>query len=243
MATKKKKHVWLWSSIVAGTILFLAIYFLSTMQRYRVPGQSQGCISNQRNIALALLNYEAGHGHFPPAYVTDEEGNPLYSWRVLLLPYMEHADIYEKLHLNEPWNSPHNEKLLSKVEYDYIFRCSQHGRSKKNIINHVLVTGPGTIWEDGKACSMEDIYHPNRTLMLIEVPDIRVHWAEPFDLKINDIDPRFLFENGSFNTSPHIYAIATFADGHTSTIPQEEMLTALKKLSQIKQRAIEDFEY
>ena len=41
------------------------------------------------SIIVALHNYHDEHGSFPPAYVSDESGRPLYSWRVLILPYLD----------------------------------------------------------------------------------------------------------------------------------------------------------
>src|SRR6266545_1941530 len=36
-----------------------------------------------------MHNYNDTHGRLPPAVVYGADGEPLYSWRVLLLPYME----------------------------------------------------------------------------------------------------------------------------------------------------------
>src|SRR5262245_9559054 len=59
-------------------------------------------------ISLALLNYHAAHGQFPPAVVRSPDGQPLYSWRVLLLPYLEEDQLYRRFKLDQPWNSPNN---------------------------------------------------------------------------------------------------------------------------------------
>jgi hypothetical protein len=40
-------------------------------------------------IVLALENYESVHGRLPPAVVYGKDGQPLCSWRVLILPYIE----------------------------------------------------------------------------------------------------------------------------------------------------------
>ena len=74
-----------------------------------------GCINNMRQISLALLNFEAAHGHFPPPFTTDEQGNPLHSWRVLILPYMEEVKLYEQIDLNKPWYDPHNLALADQM--------------------------------------------------------------------------------------------------------------------------------
>src|SRR6516225_7607985 len=48
---------------------------------------------NLKLIGLAIHNYaEAHHNELPPAVVTDKVGRPLYSWRVVLLPYFKDDD-------------------------------------------------------------------------------------------------------------------------------------------------------
>lgn len=70
-----------------------------------------GCTENMQRIALAMLLYECDHGSLPPAFTVDESGRPLHSWRVLLLPYLGHQELYDQLHLDEPWDSEHNRAL------------------------------------------------------------------------------------------------------------------------------------
>src|SRR5262245_53734413 len=71
---------------------------------------------NLRQIGLALLNYHQAHrGRLPPAAVRDKDDRPLLSWRVLLLPYLEHDDLYAQFKLDEPWDGPHNKALLEKM--------------------------------------------------------------------------------------------------------------------------------
>ena len=43
---------------------------------------------------ITLQDYEQEHGCFPPAYVPDENGRPMHSWRVLSLPYLEEPSLY-----------------------------------------------------------------------------------------------------------------------------------------------------
>jgi hypothetical protein len=51
---------------------------------------------------LALRNYHDRYGRFPPAYVADEHGRPTHSWRVLLLPWLDHRAIYDRYRFDEP---------------------------------------------------------------------------------------------------------------------------------------------
>jgi Protein of unknown function (DUF1559) len=45
--------------------------------------------NNLKQIVLAMHGYHQDHGSFPPAVVCNSAGQTLYSWRVLLLPYLE----------------------------------------------------------------------------------------------------------------------------------------------------------
>jgi hypothetical protein len=49
------------------------------------PPLGTQCVNNMKQVALAILKYEAKHGHLPPAYVADASGKPMHSWRVGLL--------------------------------------------------------------------------------------------------------------------------------------------------------------
>src|SRR5439155_26925435 len=63
---------------------------------------------------MALHNYQGEHGRLPPAVVYGEDGTPLHSWRVLLLPYIGQEELYSEFRLDEPWDSPHNLALLPR---------------------------------------------------------------------------------------------------------------------------------
>jgi hypothetical protein len=75
------------------------------------------CTNNLKQIALAMQNYESDHGCYPPAAIYDANGEPLLSWRVLILPYLEQESLYRKFHLNEAWDSPHNKPLADQMPY------------------------------------------------------------------------------------------------------------------------------
>ena len=47
----------------------------------------QMCRNKMQQIGIALQKYHDQHGSFPPAYTVDADGNPLHSWRTLILPY------------------------------------------------------------------------------------------------------------------------------------------------------------
>src|SRR5690348_6194553 len=75
--------------------------------------------NNLKQVALALMDYQAAYRKFPPAVVRDKAGRPLYSWRVLVLPFLEQQRLYEQFHLDEPWDSEHNKQFLKETPSGY----------------------------------------------------------------------------------------------------------------------------
>src|SRR5262249_25696015 len=64
--------------------------------------------NNLKQRARAMHNSHGTNRHFPAQAVYSPDGKPLLSWRVLILPYIEHDDLYKQFHLDEPWDSAHN---------------------------------------------------------------------------------------------------------------------------------------
>ena len=69
------------------------------------------CADNLHQIALALQSYHQANGCFPPAYIADKDGKPMHSWRVLILPYLGHDDIYKAYDFSQPWDAPKNKRI------------------------------------------------------------------------------------------------------------------------------------
>ena len=66
-------------------------------------------------ITLAMHNYMDAHRYFPVDRTGKHESGeltPLFSWRVELLPYLEHQALYRQFRRDEPWDSEHNKRLL-----------------------------------------------------------------------------------------------------------------------------------
>jgi hypothetical protein len=72
-----------------------------------------------RQVVIAMHNFHDAHNRFPSAFTTDNEGKPLLSWRVHLLPYLEEFELYERFHLDEPWDSEHNRGLMKELPSCY----------------------------------------------------------------------------------------------------------------------------
>jgi hypothetical protein len=91
-------------------------------------------INNLRQIGIAMHDYHDTFRHMPPAVVYDKTGKPLYSWRVLLLPFVEGNSVYRQFKLDEPWDNPHNKALLGQMP-----RVYAHPGSNSTTDTHYLV--------------------------------------------------------------------------------------------------------
>src|SRR5262249_38134338 len=110
-----------WILVCAGVPLALGV---AAILQARDAARRIQCGNNLKQIGLALLNYESTYGTFPPAYIADESGKPMHSWRVLILPQLGEGALYEQYRFDEPWDGPSNRRLLS--EMPAIYACRSH---------------------------------------------------------------------------------------------------------------------
>jgi hypothetical protein len=149
-----------------------------------------------------MVNYADSHqGRLPPAVVYGESGEPLYSWRVLILPYIEQDALYKEFHLDEPWDSPHNRALLPKMPGTYAAPGSKKSKLPPyHTVCHVFV-GRGTPFEGRKGLRWpgDFVKGTSNTLLVVEAGE-PVPWSKPANLVYDPDGPlpdlRGLFKDG-----------------------------------------------
>jgi len=165
----------------------LIALLLPAVQAAREAARRAQCTNNLKQIALAMHNYAAANNCFPPAATYDRDGKPLLSWRVLLLPYLEQASLYNEFHLDEAWDSPNNKPLGNRMLN--VFQCpSEHvapGLTTYEVVVDVrsMFTGkpPGVPLQavtDGLS----------NTLLVVEGAK-PVPWSKPEDLSLASSEP------------------------------------------------------
>ena len=162
-------------------------------------------ITNLKRIALAMLNYESAHGHYPPSVLYDKKTGTPYSWRVAILPYMEQNEIFKRYRFNEPWDSEHNKQVL---EYRPIPLLSPTDPTSTNAAYFGLVS-PETLFtgKDGtKNRAITD--GTSNTLLVVEAKQ-DIPWTKPEDIPYAHDGPLPKL-GGFFPGGFH----AAFADGY-----------------------------
>jgi hypothetical protein len=141
-----------------------------------------------KQLGLAMLNYQSEHGRFPPAVVYGEDGKPLYSWRVLILPFIEQDRIYQRFKLDEPWDSPHNIQLLSEMPVDY---APPPGKKSKVPAYHTVCkvfVGKGAAFEGRDGIPLKELTDTTNTILIAEA-GTPVPWTKPEDFAYDPDEP------------------------------------------------------
>lgn len=157
-------------------------------------------------IGAALNDYAAAKGTYPAPASYGPDGKPLLSWRVLLLPQLGQQALYDQFHLDEPWDSEHNKKLIPKMPI--VYRNPGHAFDGKT--QYVLPTGVGTVFE-GKDGPKPDVITDDKakTILAVELFDGRgIEWTKPEDMPLDRADP-----TPKLTHLAKPYFLAAFADG------------------------------
>jgi hypothetical protein len=140
-------------------------------------------INNMKQLGLAAFNYLDKYGTFPPAYTADRDGKRLLSWRVQLLPYLDQEKLYKEFHLDEPWDSDHNKKLIARMPA--VFRSSADPKLiADGKTTYLAPIGEATMWPGAKGVRIADVTDgTSNTILLVDaVDDAAVVWTKPEDL-------------------------------------------------------------
>jgi len=141
-----------------------------------------------REITIAMHNFESAYRNFPSAYTTDEQGRPLLSWRVHILPFVEENQLYDQFRMDEPWDSEHNRALLKKMPDCY--RLAE-GPAESGKTTVLAIGGLKGVIQKPKAgnngrkslggIGFGSIHDgSSNTIMLLEVgEELAVEWSKP----------------------------------------------------------------
>jgi hypothetical protein len=162
-------------------------------------GQMGTSINNVKQIVLSMHNYHDAHGQFPPAFIEGPDGKPWHSWRVLLLPYLEAKDTFDAYRFDEPWNGPHNIKLLDRMPP--VYSDPIYGQNKEHDTHYVAITGDGLAFSEiggsfggggfdpskphGGRTIAQFTDGTSRTLLIGPVsPKEKIPWLKPQDIEV-----------------------------------------------------------
>lgn len=180
---------------IGSTAPVAVALLLPAVQGAREAARRTQSANNLKQIALALHNFHDTHRRFPAAYNKSKEGQPLLSWRVHILPFIDQGELYNQFKLDEPWDSEHNKPLIAKMPQVYQSPSSTAGEGKTVYLgvrgDKMVFTAPESA-ERNTGIGIADILDgTSNTIMVVEANnDSAVIWTKPDDFVPNEADPR-----------------------------------------------------
>ncbi len=218
--------------------LLIGIAILGALLAAIVPAVRSGlnairrveCSMNPYHLSFALHNYHDTYGSFPPACTYDAKGKPAHSWRVLLLPFMDQAATFQRYNLAEPWNGPGN-STLATLDMPF-YRCPADHSSSPRMTNYVAIVGPGTMWPANSTMKHTDIPDgPSQTIMVVEISNSDIHWMEPRDLPVEELEEWLDPDHKPRIFGNHIEgSVVAYADGSVKMLPRAVTIERLRAM-------------
>jgi len=188
--------------LFAGSVIGLIFGWEYLTRSARSKASTHHCEQNLRKIVQALFEYHEKHGSYPAATLQRKNGEPRHSWRVAILPFLEHQDLYDEYHFDEPWNGPNNSRLIERMPLE--FGCPGDSGKPKGNANYVAIIGSQTCWPGPFALKRSDIIDASsQTIQLMEIDHSDIAWLEPRDITLRDLIPLDTDGLGPRFSSPH----------------------------------------
>lgn len=144
-----------------------------------------------RILMLDCLNYESRFMEFP-ADILDDEGKPLLSWRVALLPFLNQKKLWDAIRKDEPWDSEHNCQFWDQIPEAFKSRNPYVALDQTTFRG---IGGKGGLFEGPKGTKLGSIPDgASNTIAIVNVQDsLAVNWMKPGPLDVETIDFNQLF--------------------------------------------------
>ena len=216
-------HLLIWTAVVAVALALVT----SAYRASREANHASTCGHNLRQFGIGLFNYHDVFKRFPPPHLDDPSDKPMHSWRVMVSAYVQSSAFPSQYDYTEPWNGPNNSALLGPWE---LFTCPSDRSSLPRMTNYVAVTGQGTAWPREGSFHVGD--GTKDTIVLVEISNSNIHWMEPRDLPIEELDdwldpehqPRLF---GNHAQGGHVL----FADGRVERLSRDATIERLRAMA------------
>lgn len=238
------------ASLFAGAaVLTMVVMLLApAVAVARISARKAKNSDQLRQIAEAMEQYHFEHGTYPPAYIADKSGKPLHSWRVLILPQLGRHDLYQQYNFEQPWDSPTNMSLLTRMPEVYAAPGDDNALVTYET-SYLVIVGANAAFPPGGRVRTHNEFTDGlaETILVVEATESGICWLEPKDLSANSM-------NYGINAGPsdcirgktNDGAMAAFADGKAHFLPADlpletvEALTTVNKGEQLPANILND---
>jgi hypothetical protein len=204
--------------------LVLVAILLPAVQAAREAARRSASSGQLKQIAVGMHNYHDTFNAIPMTGSPDPAAGLDMSWRVRLLPFIEHLPMHKQIDYTKTWDSPPNDQFHDQMPRTY----GQPGNeTERRQTQHQVFSHDGPVTMVGvpgipSGMTANTWFHPTRqrgfaacidgtmnTIMVVEAdPDRAVPWMKPADLALDPLDPKA----GLGNHRPGGF-LAVMADG------------------------------
>jgi hypothetical protein len=164
--------------LIPGVLLLLVGayrlgYFMSEDRSY---GEDVVVIARFRQLEGALNEYYKDHGRYPPTRYQRDPREPLHSWRVLLLPYLNEDTWkgFNNYDFKKEWNDIENIRAIGDLAPLYFVSVE-----KQKFFTNILAVGPGDQWTEEGPLKAWVVKNGADSFVLFEKRDSKILWAKP----------------------------------------------------------------
>ncbi|MCD4727416.1 MAG: DUF1559 domain-containing protein [Pirellulales bacterium] len=181
--------------VVITIIGILIALLLPAVQSAREAARRMQCMNNLKQIGLALHNYVAANGVFPPSFCI-QPGTTLTgnngSWSVhgRILPYLEQGNVYDLVRLDVAWDAQLSTGVPTMRMPMYL--CPSEVNDRVRVKYGVPYTYPqnygfnfGTwlVWDPAAGQGGDGLFHVNGQLTMAAISDGTSHTLAAAEVK------------------------------------------------------------
>jgi hypothetical protein len=163
---------------------------LPALDKMRDSSARMQSANNMKQMGIAMHSYVDTFKSLPAHASYDKDGKPLLSWRVHILPFVEHDRLYKEFHLDEPWDSEHNKQLIARMPA--IYRSPQAKKAGAGKTTYQVPLGKHALFGGPKGLNFpRDVPDgTSNTIMVVETNDDNaVTWTKPADFNTEVQNP------------------------------------------------------
>jgi prepilin-type processing-associated H-X9-DG protein len=172
---------------------------LPAVQSARFSARKMQSMNNLKQLGLAMHNFESAYRMLPATGGIGDDGQPMLSWRVAILPFIGEQALYNEFNLDEPWDSEHNLALLERMPA--VFQHPNRVTLPGYTVYQAPVNDQTLLRADEPSRFAQITDGTSNTIMLVEVDEqLAVPWTAPQDYELDMANPSAgLFVNGVMN--------------------------------------------
>lgn len=123
--------------VAMAVLVMIAALLFPVVIKLRESATRASCQNNLRQHGLAIDNYHAVNGKFPPGTMPNADLAPdqRLSFHIAVVPFVEATNIYKQLAKGEPWDSPANVAVVANYTAR-LYQCPHWNQGLKGPLAH-----------------------------------------------------------------------------------------------------------